>query len=107
MRVTRFGTARVSFLGEAAASVDLLSVLADDARRDTAFAAASRARAYLRGGAREPLGTDEILAKFHANAAFGGCSRAVAERLEAVCLTLFEAPDRDGLKLFRRQDGDT
>ena len=62
---------------------------------------------HLRGGVREPLGSDEILAKFHANAAFGGCPRALAERLEASCLSLFEAPDLAGLKLFRRQAGDT
>jgi 2-methylcitrate dehydratase PrpD len=40
---------------------------------------------HLRGGGREPLGRAEIVAKFRANVAFGGWSRAQGDRLEAFC----------------------
>jgi 2-methylcitrate dehydratase PrpD len=56
---------------------------------------------HLRGGAREPLGRDEILAKFRANTAFGGWPSDKTERLEAFCLSLFEQPNLSGLKAVR------
>ncbi len=56
---------------------------------------------HLRGGAREPLGRDELVAKFRANAAFGGWDEAQAQALESCCGSLFDAPDVGGLKEFR------
>ncbi len=56
---------------------------------------------HLRGGAREPLTREEIRAKFHANAAFGGWPRERADALEAFCAALFDQPDLSGLKAFR------
>ena len=56
---------------------------------------------HLRGGAREPLSRDELLAKFRANVAFGGWPEARAAALEAFCAGLFEAADMSGLADFR------
>jgi 2-methylcitrate dehydratase PrpD len=56
---------------------------------------------HLRGGAREPLGREEIVAKFRANVAFGGFSRAQGDRLEAFCGELLERDDPVGLAAFR------
>ena len=56
---------------------------------------------HLRGGAREPLGADELVAKFRANAAFGGWNEAQATALADYCGSLFDAPDLSGLKAFR------
>ena len=56
---------------------------------------------HLRGGAREPLTPAEIAAKFHANTAFGGWPEDRAQRLEAACAALFDAPGLSGLNEFR------
>jgi 2-methylcitrate dehydratase PrpD len=56
---------------------------------------------HLRGGGREPLGRAEIVAKFRANVAFGGWSRAQGDRLEAFCDALLEQGDPVGLAAFR------
>jgi len=56
---------------------------------------------HLRGGAREPLSDDELAAKFHANAAFGGWPESRAEALRRCCRRLFEAPDLKDLAKFR------
>lgn len=56
---------------------------------------------HLRGGAREPLSTDELNAKFHANVAFGGWSEDRADQLQTWCAGLFDAADLSGLKAFR------
>ena len=56
---------------------------------------------HLRGGAREPLGREEIAAKFRANVAFGGFSRAQSERLEAFCGELLEQGEPVELAAFR------
>jgi hypothetical protein len=56
---------------------------------------------HLRGGAREPLDRPEIVAKFRANAAFGGWSRRQSERLEAFCGDLLVRGDLAGLAEFR------
>ncbi len=56
---------------------------------------------HLRGGAREPLTPAEIAAKFHANTAFGGWPEDRAQRLEATCAALFDAPGLSGLNEFR------
>jgi len=40
-------------------------------------------RAHMRGGAHEPLSNEAILAKFRANARFGGWDDARAGALEA------------------------
>jgi len=56
---------------------------------------------HMRGGAREPLGADELAAKFRANAAFGGWPEARARALQDYCAGLFDAPDLRGLAAFR------
>lgn len=55
---------------------------------------------HLRGGRSEPLGRDELVAKFHANTVFGGWDRARAEALAAFAAGLFEADDLTGLEAF-------
>ncbi len=57
---------------------------------------------HLRGGAREPLSEAQIMAKFRANAAFGGWPDALAERLADYCATAFDAESLRGLAAFRR-----
>lgn len=57
---------------------------------------------YLRGGAREPLTRDELLAKFRANTAFGGWNEAQAGTLETFCAGAFDAADLSGQRQFRR-----
>ena len=56
---------------------------------------------HLRGGAREPMETDELMAKFRANVAFGGWNGEKADALQTWCDGLFDAPDLSGLKAFR------
>ena len=56
---------------------------------------------HLRGGVREPLGHDELAAKFRANVAFGGWNEAEATALADYCAALFDAPDVSGLEAFR------
>jgi 2-methylcitrate dehydratase PrpD len=56
---------------------------------------------YLRGGVREPLGRDEIAAKFNANCAYGGWPEGRTRRLEAWCALLFEQDDLRELADFR------
>jgi hypothetical protein len=55
----------------------------------------------MRGGAREPLPRAELLAKFRANAQYGGWSDSQADRLAQYCEGLFAAPDLSGLAAFR------
>jgi 2-methylcitrate dehydratase PrpD len=56
---------------------------------------------YLRGGVREPLGHAEIMAKFRANAAFGGWSDSRIDALAAFCDDAFDRRDLSGLAAFR------
>ncbi len=56
---------------------------------------------HMRGGAREPLGPDELAAKFRANVAFGGWTEERAMELQAFCDGLFDAPVLTGLRAFR------
>ena len=56
---------------------------------------------HLRGGAREPLSTDELRAKYRANAAVGNIPHDLAGTLEAWCEAAFDAPDMTGLARFR------
>jgi len=56
---------------------------------------------HMRGGRHEPLGDEEIVAKFFANAAHGGWPRERAERLLAFCQGLADQPDLAGLSQFR------
>jgi len=56
---------------------------------------------HLRGGAREPLSDDELAAKFHANAAFGGWPETRAEALRRYCREAFDQADLKGLACFR------
>jgi 2-methylcitrate dehydratase PrpD len=60
-----------------------------------------RRRPHMRGGAREPLSRDEIVAKFRANVAHGGWQSARGEALLEFCETLAEARDLSGLARFR------
>jgi 2-methylcitrate dehydratase PrpD len=56
---------------------------------------------HMRGGAREPLGRAEILAKFRANTQYGGWTDVQAEALAQWCERLFEAPGLAGIERFR------
>ncbi len=56
---------------------------------------------HLRGGAHEPLPTDELRAKYRANAAAGNVPDTMAGALEAWSETAFDAPDMAGLARFR------
>ena len=56
---------------------------------------------YLRGGTREPLPHDEIVAKFHNNVAFGGWNERQSNALKTWCASLFDAPNFGGLSAFR------
>ena len=56
---------------------------------------------HLRGGANEPLGEAELIAKFRANCRYGGWAEAQADALAAFCGTLFDAPSLEGLARFR------
>jgi 2-methylcitrate dehydratase PrpD len=56
---------------------------------------------YLRGGSREPLPREELIAKFNKNVAFGGWSEKQAQSLQAWCENLFDAPNMKGLETFR------
>jgi 2-methylcitrate dehydratase PrpD len=56
---------------------------------------------HLRGGVRERLGQEELVAKFHANTRFGGWDGQRSAALARVADGLFEAPDLSGLAAFR------
>lgn len=56
---------------------------------------------HLRGGVREPMSREELVAKFHANASFGGWPESRATDLERWCTSLFNAPDFSALTTFR------
>lgn len=56
---------------------------------------------HFRGGAREPLGRDELVAKFRGNVAHGGWRAERGEALLRLCLELAEQPTLDGLAAFR------
>jgi 2-methylcitrate dehydratase PrpD len=56
---------------------------------------------HLRGGAREPLGRDELVAKFRANVGYGGWTPGLGEALLTFCLGIDAAPDLSGLRAFR------
>jgi 2-methylcitrate dehydratase PrpD len=55
---------------------------------------------HLRGGRRESLGLEELVAKYRANAAFGGWSEDRAEAFRQFAEGLFEAEDLGGLAAF-------
>jgi 2-methylcitrate dehydratase PrpD len=69
---------------------DVRAVLADGSVREAH-------QPYLRGGVREPLRRAEILAKFRANAAYGGLAESRIRELEAWCERLFEQSDPGAL----------
>ena len=56
---------------------------------------------FLRGGVREPLSDDELVAKFNANVTFGGWNTEQAHALLEFATTLFDAPDVSALRQFR------
>lgn len=60
-----------------------------------------RRQGHMRGGALAPLSDAEILAKFIANAAYGGWDRGAAERLRDGLDGLYAAPSMAGLALAR------
>ena len=57
---------------------------------------------HLRGGAREPLSSDELRAKYRSNAAAGKYPDELTAELEVWCDTVFEAPNLAGLAYFRK-----
>ena len=58
-------------------------------------------RPHLRGGRREPLTEEHLLAKFRGNVAHGGLDDAYADRLADWCLGLDGHADLAGLRGFR------
>jgi 2-methylcitrate dehydratase PrpD len=58
-------------------------------------------RPHLRGGSREPLSAEELIAKFSANTRHGGWSADRSEQLRAFCLELADVPDLRSLAAFR------
>lgn len=56
---------------------------------------------HMRGGRKEPLTREQLVAKFRANIAYGGWPAEVGEELLDFCLSLAEAPDLSGLANFR------
>ena len=58
-------------------------------------------RPHLRGGAREPLSREELVAKAKKNMAFGGWPEVRAERLLEFCETLEDSKDLSALREFR------
>jgi len=56
---------------------------------------------HMRGGAREPLSREEILAKFRANTQYGGWVDSQADALAQWCEGLFDAPNLAGIENFR------
>jgi 2-methylcitrate dehydratase PrpD len=56
---------------------------------------------HMRGGAREPLSRDEILAKFYVNTRYGGWTPSQADALSQWCERLFDAPSLAGIETFR------
>jgi 2-methylcitrate dehydratase PrpD len=56
---------------------------------------------HLRGGRHEPLPPEELQAKFHANARFGGVAEARGFALLRACLDLFGAPAPVSLSALR------
>jgi 2-methylcitrate dehydratase PrpD len=57
---------------------------------------------HMRGGAREPLTREQIVAKFHGNVAYGGWPEALGQRLLAYCETFDAHRDLTGLAAFRQ-----
>lgn len=58
---------------------------------------------HLRGGAREPMTREELLAKFRANVAHGGGDEGLARDIEAFCAEVFDQPGLSGLRDFQRR----
>lgn len=56
---------------------------------------------HMRGGKREPLSRDELVRKFHGNAAYGGWREDDAAGLLDFCLSIAERPDLSGLGQYR------
>ena len=57
--------------------------------------------AHQRGGVHDPMDAAQVIAKFRANAAYGGWPEAETRRLEAWCERLFEQNDLRDLPAFR------
>ncbi|HSR72728.1 MAG TPA: MmgE/PrpD family protein [Kiloniellales bacterium] len=55
---------------------------------------------HLRGGKREPLSRDEIVAKMRANLVYGGWPESRAGEVESFCTGIFERRDLSGLAAF-------
>jgi 2-methylcitrate dehydratase PrpD len=56
---------------------------------------------HFRGGVREPLSRQELIAKFHANVTYGGWPRSLGDELLEFCLSVERAADLRGLRAFR------
>jgi 2-methylcitrate dehydratase PrpD len=56
---------------------------------------------HMRGGTREPLSREEILAKFRANTQYGGWKDMQADALAHWCECLFDSPSLAGIETFR------
>ncbi|WP_413733966.1 MmgE/PrpD family protein [Sodalis sp. RH21] len=56
---------------------------------------------HFRGGVKEPLGRDELVAKFERNIAYGGLSESYGARLLNFCLNIGDVADMAALAQFR------
>jgi 2-methylcitrate dehydratase PrpD len=56
---------------------------------------------HMRGGRKEPLTREELVAKFRANIAYGGWPAEVGEELLDFCVGIGDAPDLKALADFR------
>jgi 2-methylcitrate dehydratase PrpD len=57
---------------------------------------------HFRGGMREPLTRDELIAKFRGNIAYGGLDATFADALLDFCLSIETTPNMSALGQFRR-----
>lgn len=57
---------------------------------------------HMRGGMREPLTREQIIAKFHGNVTYGGWPESLGRQLLAFCEALPQHADLSGLAAFRR-----
>ncbi len=56
---------------------------------------------HMRGGSREPLSREELVAKFYSNAIFGGWSERMSRRLSDFCLAVETVEDMSQVRAFR------
>ncbi|HEY4191359.1 MAG TPA: hypothetical protein VGM46_01825, partial [Mesorhizobium sp.] len=56
---------------------------------------------HMRGGVREPLTREQLIAKFRGNVSYGGASATFGDRLLDFCLNLEDCSDMRAFGVFR------